>query len=334
MDSFPKKWIFFIYSLLFTIVFCSCDNKNDIDCIDYSIIPKSPYDSPIWHPSDTLIGFNHDPLTKVIHYQGIGNCPGTKQYRYDTAREGYWLINPDGSNMRRALSFMLITPSWSPDGKWIAFSLNAQIAIMPFNGKEFDATSVRILTESGENFNPTWSHDGKRIVYSQRVCNTTVECGVWIVDIESCQTKLIEYNSHAPYWYSNSDSLIFLSRNTDTGESVKLYCNDTLKTLYKIPSAFYDIQHLAAFKNLLSFMATKNDGNGYQLYTVNLYTHDFKQLTTDYCYNYSWSPNGKIVYINYGYYEVNETLGALWIMDKYGDNKCQITKNVYENIYN
>jgi hypothetical protein len=156
-NEFPLLWVF-----LFLL---SCNNNNPMDghlspCP--AVVPASPYNSPIWHPSGNFIGFNYTPLKRITFPYGE-HC--TAVYEFDLNLSGFWLIDSTGTNQRRIFPYRLQTPAWSPDGQWIAFVSNAQIYKMKFTGTTFDTTSLTQLTFEGRNFFPAWSPDGEWIVY-------------------------------------------------------------------------------------------------------------------------------------------------------------------------
>lgn len=80
-----------------------------------------------------------------------------------------YTINADGSGMTQ-LTFNTdqdTSPSWSPDGKWVAFEsdrggTSGEIFTMRANG-----TQVRSLTGSpGQDIDPAWSPNGEMIVFT------------------------------------------------------------------------------------------------------------------------------------------------------------------------
>lgn len=113
--------------ILLILISMQCDHDpNNLRCPGFDIEPESPYDDPIWHPSGSLIGFNHMPIKEIKYTYGY-ECPRQASYIYNYDSAGFYLINGNGLNKRMVLPYKLLTPAWSSDGQWIAFANGGQI---------------------------------------------------------------------------------------------------------------------------------------------------------------------------------------------------------------
>jgi len=323
-----KKIIF--YSFLTIALFLFSCKGQDCGCISLDMSYDSPYDSPVWHPSGQLIGFNHTPVQSIYYdYHGKEEC-GCKpdiSVKFYNDSAGFWLINTDGTNMHRVLPYRLNQPAWSPDGKWIAYSNKAQIWIMPFDGEKFDTTAVEAIPFYGNAYNPTWSPDGKEIALQNNLKNDSIKEGIWIYNIETKKSELVGLNGSYPTWSLNANSIVYLNN----GDSIMSYSIVT-KTSNLV--RYINIQNVEN-RNLrysfdgatIGFVSYNAITNEMQLYKIKSDGTGLTKINTDACYQFSWSPNGKIVYVNYDYSLIDKTKATLWIMDADGSSKHSITYN-------
>ena len=130
------------------------------------------------------------------------------------------LINADGSGQKILFGDAeksILAPVWSPSGNKIAFGFGQ--FFQTTNGAAFadiavinsDGTNLKILTKGdGNNGFPSWSPDGKQIVY--RASNANLK-GLFILDTETGATRILTKDSHDnfPAWSPDGSRIAFTS---------------------------------------------------------------------------------------------------------------------------
>jgi len=154
-------------------------------------------------------------------------------------------MDADGNNRRVLLTDSLkniLCPTWSPRGDKIAFSIGT--FFQSINGRakadigiiNRDGSGLTILTDSSCNAGfPSWSTDGKKIVY--RVSSDSLK-GLFIIDIATHAVKQLTFDDHGnfPSWSPAADVIAFTSKRDGDFEIYTIKADGTgLKRLTNAP---------------------------------------------------------------------------------------------------
>jgi len=315
-------------SFLFFLFSCILSGCNRGDCYSFGLLAAPPYSSPVWYPDGSMLGFNHTPI-QLIGKMLNGDCGPTYSYSSFSDSDGFWLINRDGSNLRRVTNFELLNPSWSPDGKWIAFCNGAQIYKMSFDGVSFDTANIIELTnDSSNHFYPSWNLTGDSIYFDSD-----------------------EQNVNAPYQVykmaaDGSGQTLIGNKGIDSIYSREPFCAPTTQILHiRGDSISYNVFTMDGNGNhvkQLTFNTSPYVIGNPRYYNSKIYYQDHGVWSADGDgsgltmiagnseQGFSIAPDGTIAYVNFdpgGSPAIDQTHGVIWIMNPDGSNKTQFTFN-------
>jgi TolB protein len=239
-----------------------------------------------------------------------------------------YLMNADGGdakNLTNSKSFNVF-PTWSPDGKTIAFCRYDEGQLPSIWTMEADGKNVKQLTKEHDR-GPAWSPDGKKIAFCRHVDGNPE---IFVMDADgSNQTNLTKNAAFDadPAWSPDSKQIAFTSDRS--GEGFKIYVMDANGE---------NVKEISKTGNRLGYTypAWSPDGkkiaysdqaeNNLEIFTCDLSGENAKQLTKLGGQNsYAvWSPDGK--QIMFGHL-VNKDSGELYVMDADGGNQKVVLKS-------
>lgn len=305
--------------ILSCFLFVMCKKKaTDPQCIALEIVPYQPYSDPVWHPGGQLLGFNHTPQVGVYT---IGSPP-CEQYINSVNNDsaGFYIMNKNSSGFKRITNYYLLSPAWSPDGNWLAFSrMDGQIYKMRFDGENFDTANMVRLTHGMGNYNPSWTPEGDSIFYDSNADIAQQGYYVWKMDANGIGHTGIPGIGRDPYVGTNGKVYVGggyeifsvnrdgtgLTQETFNGNNNGTTTNTKSKPQYFEGSLFYEQNGIWSFNNNIPLKLVRPSDT------------------------YDISKNGEIVFSKTNHWTGNydPQKGALWIMDIDGSNQRQLTFN-------
>jgi Tol biopolymer transport system component len=301
------KWAVAWLVSMVCVLGCS---KSPEDPNNWLLYP-SAYEYPIFMPDGKKIIFFRMKLTEF-------DRPG---YQYDSDSTGLWEMDLDSSKF--TMLYKCSDPlglTVSPDGQWIVFS-NGHIWKIKYNG-----SNPAFLTLG---WYPSWSHNGTRIAYSR---TDEYDSGLWVMNSDgSNQSKVIIDSSRSnsgaePRWLKDDANLVYISINSG---------RPCLRIVHSGGGPSKSLYIGVGQYNILEGLAVSPSGDGIAfregLHICTADWSDFKTkrvVSQEYCEEPSWSPDGRrIVYIGPDQTPATEGVGVIWIMDKDGSNRRQLTFN-------
>ena len=133
-----------------------------------------------------------------------------------------YVADVDGSKRKRLTvqhDGLEYSPSWSPDGKQIAFTTWSDkqyggIAVVSSNGGK----PKLLKMAKGHYFNPSWSSDGAQLVYRKgggswiRGLNHSSETGIYTINVKGGKPKLIGTDGSEPRFTSEDSRILLMGR--------------------------------------------------------------------------------------------------------------------------
>jgi TolB protein len=208
-----------------------------------------------------------------------------------TLGSALYVVNVDGGGLRRiAGSGRRFDPAWSPDGRWIAFTLGKRIWLEHPDG----SGAHPLLRDTADQSAATWSPDGRRIAFL-RDCRRT--CQVEIVDRDGSHPRRVVSRADSyggASWSPDGRRLVF-GRDLDIwvvnvdGSHLRALTRDAAKR----GAAFYEPAWSPDGKRIVfhsgaGLLVMNASGAFIQLITRS--PSEFEQDTHP-----QWSPDGRLI---------------------------------------
>lgn len=275
---------------------------------------------------DTIIQNDPPPPSGVmrIDYEPSWSHDGhtIAYFHSDTSSSttGIFLIDTNGTNKRQIVSGYCGSPDFSPDGNWITFH-SGQIYKIKINGD-----SLTQLTNTGRNYFPSWSPDGEWIAYDSDYLDPTGSIVIWKVKPDTSIRRDISQHGTGEWrkacWLPDGKFLVH-ERYVGVGETEIVIMDSSGHNPYRLTNNnnwdWYPRYSPDGQK--IIFTQQHENSLNFQLFTINSNGTELTQITDTQGYSADYSPDGqKIVYC-----DSSPGNGRLWIMNKDGTNKKQLT---------
>jgi hypothetical protein len=321
-----KSVLFFIF---FISLFFAC--RKDPECNQDAFLAIPPYSEPVWSPDGNMLGFNHVPLTSVSATQ-VPGCGTTFTYTYASDSDGFWLAEKDGSGLRRAVTFELHQPAWSPDGKWICFCIDQSICKIAFDGINFDTAHIINLTSNTSgHFFPSWAPGGDTIYYDSDESNTQKPYQIYKMASDGSGKTIIGNKgedsifSREPYCTPNQQILNVRGDQVSTYVFTMHSNGSNVRQLTTLISSHEYIHMPRSFQNKIFY-------EDYGIWSFDTTMLKVNQIIQNSTQGYSISKHGTIAYVNFGNTDksvLDRQQGCIWLSNIDGTNQRPFILNNY-----
>ncbi len=267
-----------------------------------------------------------------------GGLPGiaSTQIAFVSNRSGnkeIWTMDYDGENQHELtqLHTIALTPRWSPDATRIAFTcfpqhgssgaLTAQICMQSMSTNRL----ISWPRFQGTNSSPAWSPDGSQIMFMSSMYGNPE---LFITDASGQRPKRLTYSTGAntsPSWNPKTGQQVaFVSDRGGIPQLYTMNADGSNQAKVDLADKGYVIDPAwSPNGQLLAFSWRRPNGN-YDLYVMEIVTHDLVELTRDAARNErpSWAPDGRHIV-----FESTRTgTRQIWSMLADGTSARQLTK--------
>ncbi len=296
----------------------------------------------------TGVALSLTPLIAVVDAQA--------QIAFVSRRDGnpeIYVMDADGKNQRRLTNNLArdYEPSWSPDGKRIVFIsdrdghplripgfFSSDIYVMDADG----GNQQNLTNHPADDRDPSWSPDGKRIVFqSDRDNDKGHNIEIYVMDADGSNQLNLTKNLTSdtdPAWSPDGKRIVFSAQR----EGHVVHNLDIIYEIYVMDADGANQHRLTENRNndwrpvwspdgkRIAFMADrKGDAINFDIYVMDADGGNQQKLTNhrDWDGSPSWSPDSQRIVFNSN----RDGKSEIYVMDADGGNKQNLTNNPHSD---
>lgn len=248
-----------------------------------------------------------DDIMTLTQYRGVARTKLAFVSDRDAPRGGkvakeLYIMDYDGFNPRRVTvnSSINILPTWSPDGRSLAYVSYRQGAPLLFLAHIYEGKSTANLTGergNGQAFAPAISPDGSKVAYGS---NRSGNMEVWVSNINGTGARALTSSAAsdtAPCWSPTGQEIAFTSNRS--GGMPQIWVMDSEGLNVRRLTSVGSYNDACAWNpsrqfSEIAYTSRLEDG-GFEIAVIDLASRQVRQLTTGRgsCESPSWAPNGR-----------------------------------------